>query len=162
MIQSNPERIAVREKAVSQCSLTIIEAAMVWEMLLVGYQQLLEIEVQRKCSKETAIKEYAATRQEMLASQVKDIETLLIRAGMPLPTKKPAVGRLLLLPDDIKIIHRLFFSCQKRIDSFIFIIRSMVTNNPLRSVVTEFLHEELCQLENLCYCTVSLYRVKTM
>lgn len=154
MTQFAPEQKAAREKAVSQCSLTIIEAAMVWEMLLVGYQQLSETEKLRKCSEEPALKEFAGTRLEMLAGQVKDAEILMIRAGMPLPAKKQTVGRLLLVHDDIQMIRRMFFSCQKRIKGFIFIIGSMVTNSPLRLVVTEFLKEELNQLENLCYCTV--------
>lgn len=156
MNQSALKQKVNREKVLSQCSLTIMEAAMVWELLLVGYQQLAEIEIQRKCSRDSVLKEFARTRQEVLFTQVKDAETLMTRSGMPLPVKKPTMSILLHLPNDIQMLQRLFTSCHKRISGIIAIIASMVTNTQLRFVMIEFLKEELDQLEKLCHCTVSL------
>lgn len=135
---------------IDQCSLSIMEAALVWELILSSRKTITITHVAKNCARDTTLKNILAGRLLSLQEQSDGLETVMKRAGFPTPYARPQDMEKMLFINDSLIEQETLKSVNQRIYALSYIIRSSLTNRPLRLLAAVFMAEEMQQLQLLC------------
>lgn len=154
MIQIGDYHLGKAETA-KEPTLDIIEASVVWDLLVSRYGCIEETQMYHNHAHDPDFKKMIASIGiSMLEKQVNELEKQFKIYNMPLPKRPPKSYHY---PEDSQILSdefifsKIFQGCQLYIDKLAYSIRSTVTNDPLRSVLTGFLkNDDLPSFEKLC------------
>lgn len=138
-----------KDQYLKACSLSIIETALAWDLLLASYRQRSEIKILAFCTKTPEIRDVARARSKMLDEQIQDLETIIKQAGLPLPSAVPDV-KPVLVTGDVAMLQSMIRLINLRIGILGIPVKSMITSTPLRLIAAIFLAEEVKQLAECC------------
>ena len=135
---------------IEQCSLSIMEAALVWELILTSRKTITITHVAKNCARDLMLKNILADRLSAIEKQAENLETVMKRAGFPSPYARPLDLEKMLFINDRMVEQEILGSLNQRICALAYIIRSSLTNRPLRLLAAVFMAEEMQQLQSLC------------
>ncbi|MDW7650151.1 MAG: hypothetical protein SCK29_02015 [Bacillota bacterium] len=136
---------------VKECRLSIMETALVWELLLTGYKAAATLQTAVKCVKNADLKDTLESELRQLNAQTDDLELTIRQVGLPVPLARPLHTEKILFIDDTMITGELLRTIHRRIGALGYVIRSAMTNRPLRLLAAAFLVDEMSQLQKICY-----------
>lgn len=138
-----------KDQYLKACSLSIIETALAWDLLLASYRQRTEIKILAFCTKTPEIMDVARARSKMLDEQIQDLETIIKQSGLPLPSATPDV-KPVLITGDRAVVHSMVRLINLRIGVLGVSVKSIITSAPLRLLTAIFMTEEVKQLTECC------------
>ena len=151
LIEIEERRSIADEAFINSCSLSIMESAMVWELLLVTRKCIVVSQKCRDCAQNNDLSNVIGQRLGFLEQQITSLEELLKHSGLPLPVSSPNDGQKIIFWDDCSIILELLQEISKRIGALSFIMRSRLSSRSLRLVAAQFMADEMEQLASFCY-----------
>lgn len=135
-------------------SLSIMEAAMLWEFTVARYKCIEETQIYHSYAHDPDLKYFIKNALKIiLEDQINELEKQMNIYKIPLP-KRPAKSvnhenNPEFISDEF-LFNQIFEGCQRFIDYLARIIRSTITNDALRKMYAAFLKEELAIFEKLC------------
>ncbi|EEG76349.1 YvdQ family spore coat protein [Dethiobacter alkaliphilus] len=132
------------------CGVSVMEAALVWELLLVSRKFLVFSRQSQIRAQSNEVKAVLEQRVKYLKKQNGCLEEILQNSGLPVPKTYPVDGEKIAFIDEASIIRGLLHQVWERLTGLGYVIRSSVTGLPLRLVAAEFMTEEMQQLEAIC------------
>lgn len=154
MVQIGNFHLGKTETA-KQPTIDIHGAAILWDFLIRRYQCLEETNIYLSLAKD---KDFVALLKSgieiVLLKQIEKTENEMEKYRLPLPKRSPK-SRKDLLEQEIEIndqymFNRIFTGCQSYIDYLAQSSRSLIFNDSLRKMFTEFLKTDLFFFDKLC------------
>jgi len=134
-------------------NLDIYEASLLWDLLVARYLCIEETQIYYNYAHDPEFKKIINTVGiSVLEKQAAELEKQLNLFNLPLPKRPPKNHNR---PEDTEVMSdefifaKIFRGCQSFIDLHARAIRSMITNDPLRATVTNFLNEEIMIFDKL-------------
>lgn len=153
MVQIGNFHIGVAESA-KEPTLSIQEAAYLWDFLVGRYKCLEETDIYLNIAKDSEFRTMIKTGiVVILDKQVKTIEGLFEKYEIPMPYRNPKSFTNLdsnIEIDDKFIYRQIFEGCQNYIDYLARISRSIIMNDNIRYIFVDYLKEELFFFDKLC------------
>ncbi|MCW3489826.1 hypothetical protein [Dethiobacter alkaliphilus] len=132
------------------CGVSVMEAAVVWELLLVSRKFLVFSRQSQMRAQSKEVKAAIKQRVKYLRQQIGYLEEILQNSGLPVPKTYPVDGEKIVFIDEASIIRGFLHQVRERLTGLGYVIRSSVTGLPLRLVAAELMIEEMRQLEAIC------------
>lgn len=134
------------------CNLSVMECGLVWEYIILSRKQASELSAYLTAARHKHVTQVVEERAVMVAAQTEALEAVIRRAHLPLPRAFSGFTRENLIFHDTLILAAIMRITQQRIHALSYIMRSMITNNPLRTLVGDWLGQEACVMA-LCVKT---------
>lgn len=135
-------------------ALSIIEAAMIWDLLVARYKCIEETGLYHACAHDPDLRAVIRVGLNFLEEQAVVLEEQAKKFELPMPNRPPKEfsqpGDSTFINDRF-IFKQIFEGCQGFIDQLARVSRSMVTNDPLRHIMNGFLKDELSLFDKMCW-----------
>ena len=131
-------------------TISIMEAGLLWDMTTARYKCLEETQLYFNYAHDKDLKALLGFGLDFLEKQVNILEEQMNLFRLPMPNRPPkninqTESKVAL--NDRFIFAQVFEGCQAFIDHMARVSRSMLTNDPLRHIIVNFLSEELSLFE---------------
>lgn len=133
-------------------TLSIMEAALLWDMLIGRYKCIRETKIYHGCAHDPDWKALLQLGITFLENQARELEQQAKIYKLPLPDRPPLE---VALPGNNTVLNdrytfsQVFEGCQTWIDFVARASRSILTNDPLRHIIIGFLNGELSLFDKM-------------
>ncbi|MHB1419996.1 MAG: DUF3231 family protein [Bacillota bacterium] len=133
---------------------SIYEAALLWDLTVSRYKCIEETQIYLSYAHDQDLKQLITTGlMGILEVQVNDLEKLMNKYKIPLPTRPPKSANTAnpspVMKDDF-IVRQIFTGCQYTIDFLARLSRSFIFDDSLRQMAVKFLENEQSIFDKLC------------
>ncbi|MBU7006510.1 DUF3231 family protein [Phosphitispora fastidiosa] len=133
-------------------TISIMEAGMLWDLTTARYKCLEETRIYHSFAHDEELKAMLAYGIRFLEDQVNVLEKQMSLYRIPMPYQPPkSVNRAEndMVFNDSFIFAQVFDGCQIFIDQIARVSRCILTNDPLRHIMVDFLTSELSLFDKL-------------
>lgn len=132
--------------------LSIVEAAFIWDMLVGRYKCIRETQIYHSYAHDPEWKELLKLGTGFLEKQARILEQQAKIYKLPMPDRPPLdapfEGNNAMLHDR-HAFSQVFEGCQSWIDFLARASRSMISSDPLRHIMVDFLTSDLAMFDNI-------------